>query len=68
MTIDNELKDEIKHLRQAAKTSCDSHIGRMTRQALNRQADKKQARLELIETVRLSLDGLEKFHTYLLRL
>jgi len=41
-----ELKADIKHLRQAARASCDSYIGRMTRQYLNRRADEKQKELE----------------------
>lgn len=43
---DIQLRADIKHLRQAARCSCDSYIGRMTRQTLNRQADEKQKELE----------------------
>jgi hypothetical protein len=38
-TPKQKLKADVKHLRKAARTSCDSYIGRLTRQSLNRQAD-----------------------------
>ena len=44
-TPKQKLKADIKHLRQAARCSCDSYIGRMTRQQLNRQADSKEREL-----------------------
>lgn len=44
-----ELKADIKHLRAAARTSCDSYIGRMTRQTLNRQADEKEQELKKLK-------------------
>lgn len=42
-----QLKADIKHLRQAARCSCNSYIGRLTRQCLNRQADMKEQELKI---------------------
>jgi len=41
-----EIHAEVKHLRQAARASCDSYIGRMTRQSLNRRADDLEKQLK----------------------
>jgi len=41
-----QLKADIKHLRKAARNSCNSYIGRLTRQVLNGQADEKERELK----------------------
>ena len=45
-----EIHTEVKHLRQAARCSCDSYIGRMTRQSLNHQADDLEKQLKPVCT------------------
>lgn len=45
-----EIHTKIKHLRQAARASCDSYIGRMTRQTLNHQADELENQLKPVCT------------------
>ena len=45
-TKQQQLKDEITHLRKAAKASADSYIGRMTRRYLNCKANEMEKELK----------------------
>lgn len=46
MKTQKQLRADIRHLRTAARNSCNSYIGRLIRQTLDHQADELEKQLK----------------------